>query len=201
MPRSASTFSLSDSAKSSAVVQRSNSLDHPPIRPRVPVCLRTPCKAVQNPALSPSPNPPHEVTQSLLPNYCLDNQESKSILHIQKAQPQLSLHTSQQTTTSVTSTDLQPTQNSKTCQPKSSQHLPIHQVYVGFQPKSLAPVEHRTFSESCQNPQVPSEPNKAVLTSSRRETLLWNQHQAESWSLMWANTNMLWFQLRVYKLV
>ncbi|GLD65344.1 protein ECT2 isoform X3, partial [Lates japonicus] len=43
MSRSASTFSLSDSAKSSAVVQRSNSLDHPPVRARVPVCIRTPC--------------------------------------------------------------------------------------------------------------------------------------------------------------
>ncbi|XP_048028112.1 protein ECT2 isoform X2 [Megalobrama amblycephala] len=41
MSRSASTFSLSGSIKS-AVVQRSNSLDHAP-RPRVPVCVRTPC--------------------------------------------------------------------------------------------------------------------------------------------------------------
>lgn len=177
MSRSASTFSLSDSAKSSAVVQRSNSLDHPPVRPRVPVCLRTSCSPVQNPAHSPSPNPPHEFSQSLLPNYCLNNQERKSVVHIQKsAQPQSSLHTSQQATSSVTSTDLQLAQNSKACQAKSSQHLPIRQVYVGFQPKSLAPqplnVKHRTFSESSRNPQVPSEPNKAVLTSSRRETLL-----------------------------
>uniref|UniRef100_A0A672S5A7 Protein ECT2-like n=1 Tax=Sinocyclocheilus grahami TaxID=75366 RepID=A0A672S5A7_SINGR len=41
MSRSASTFSLTGSIKS-AVVQRSNSLDHAP-RPRVPVCFRTPC--------------------------------------------------------------------------------------------------------------------------------------------------------------
>uniref|UniRef100_A0A673JY64 Protein ECT2-like n=1 Tax=Sinocyclocheilus rhinocerous TaxID=307959 RepID=A0A673JY64_9TELE len=41
MSRSASTFSLTDSIKS-AVVQRSNSLDHAPWR-RVPVCVRTPC--------------------------------------------------------------------------------------------------------------------------------------------------------------
>ncbi|XP_059385264.1 protein ECT2-like isoform X3 [Carassius carassius] len=39
--RSASTFSLTGSIKN-AVVQRSNSLDHAP-RPRVPVCVRTPC--------------------------------------------------------------------------------------------------------------------------------------------------------------
>ncbi|XP_043108878.1 protein ECT2 isoform X2 [Puntigrus tetrazona] len=41
MSRSASTFSLTGSIKS-AVVQRSNSLDYAP-RPRVPVCVRTPC--------------------------------------------------------------------------------------------------------------------------------------------------------------
>ncbi|XP_016425511.1 protein ECT2 isoform X3 [Sinocyclocheilus rhinocerous] len=41
MSRSVSTFSLTGSIKS-AVVQRSNSLDHAP-RPRVPVCVRTPC--------------------------------------------------------------------------------------------------------------------------------------------------------------
>ncbi|XP_028856552.1 protein ECT2 isoform X2 [Denticeps clupeoides] len=40
MPRSASTFSLCASTKS-AVVQRSNSMDHAP-RPCVPVCVRTP---------------------------------------------------------------------------------------------------------------------------------------------------------------
>ncbi|XP_026076725.1 protein ECT2-like isoform X5 [Carassius auratus] len=39
--RSASTFSLTGSIKN-AVVQRSNSLDNAP-RPRVPVCVRTPC--------------------------------------------------------------------------------------------------------------------------------------------------------------
>ncbi|XP_067288153.1 protein ECT2 isoform X2 [Pseudorasbora parva] len=41
MSRSASTFSLTGSIKS-AVVQRSNSLDHAP-RPRIPLCVRTPC--------------------------------------------------------------------------------------------------------------------------------------------------------------
>ncbi|XP_031430902.1 protein ECT2 isoform X2 [Clupea harengus] len=42
MGRSTSTFSLSGSSSKNAVVQRSNSLDQPP-RPRVPVCVRTPC--------------------------------------------------------------------------------------------------------------------------------------------------------------
>lgn len=50
MSRSASTFTLSDSAKGGAVVQRSNSLDHPSVRPRVAVCLRAPC--------SPAPEAP-----------------------------------------------------------------------------------------------------------------------------------------------
>ncbi|KAL1022457.1 hypothetical protein UPYG_G00027870 [Umbra pygmaea] len=53
MARSASTFSLSGSSSDSSgvMVQRSNSLDHPPCpRPRVPICVRTfepypPCHA------------------------------------------------------------------------------------------------------------------------------------------------------------
>ncbi|XP_062412002.1 protein ECT2 isoform X3 [Sardina pilchardus] len=53
MARSASTFSLNGPAKN-AVVQRSNSLDHPP-RPRVPVCLRTP-SSPENAA----PEPPNQ---------------------------------------------------------------------------------------------------------------------------------------------
>ncbi|XP_073771882.1 protein ECT2 isoform X5 [Danio rerio] len=54
MSRSASTFSLTGSIKS-AVVQRSNSLDHAP-RPRVPVCVRTPCspERADEPAASKS---------------------------------------------------------------------------------------------------------------------------------------------------
>ncbi|XP_077059146.1 protein ECT2 isoform X5 [Siphateles boraxobius] len=47
MSRSASTFSLTGSIKS-AVVQRSNSLDHAP-RPRVPLCVRTPCSPERAP--------------------------------------------------------------------------------------------------------------------------------------------------------
>ncbi|XP_055040494.2 protein ECT2 isoform X2 [Misgurnus anguillicaudatus] len=51
MSRSASTFSLTGSIKS-AVVQRSNSLDHAP-RPRVPMCVRTPCSPER--ACEPAP--------------------------------------------------------------------------------------------------------------------------------------------------
>uniref|UniRef100_A0A3P8U9P0 Epithelial cell transforming 2 n=1 Tax=Amphiprion percula TaxID=161767 RepID=A0A3P8U9P0_AMPPE len=68
MSRSASTFSLSDSAKGSAMVQRSNSLDHPPVRARVPVSMRPPYSPVPNPApeynpsLTQSPQPQSRVT-------------------------------------------------------------------------------------------------------------------------------------------
>ncbi|KAM3876220.1 protein ECT2 [Diretmus argenteus] len=57
MSRSASTFSLSDSTKSSVVVQRSNSLDNPPVRARVPVCIRTPCSPGPNPVPNPNTAP------------------------------------------------------------------------------------------------------------------------------------------------
>ncbi|KAL2089723.1 hypothetical protein ACEWY4_014411 [Coilia grayii] len=53
MGRSASTFSLSSPLKN-AVVQRSNSLDHPPRNPRVPVCVRAPCSS-ENAAAPPDP--------------------------------------------------------------------------------------------------------------------------------------------------
>uniref|UniRef100_A0AAV2KSV2 Protein ECT2 n=1 Tax=Knipowitschia caucasica TaxID=637954 RepID=A0AAV2KSV2_KNICA len=52
MSRSTSTFSLSDSSKGGAVVQRSNSLDHPPLRIRVPRSPR-PDKAPLSPAFYP----------------------------------------------------------------------------------------------------------------------------------------------------
>ncbi|GAA6226213.1 protein ECT2 isoform X3 [Lates japonicus] len=187
MSRSASTFSLSDSAKSSAVVQRSNSLDHPPVRARVPVCIRTPCSPAQNLAHSPGPSTAPEFSQGFCPNYCPSTQDPKSIIHAslltQPAQPHSSLPTSQQSTTSNCSTSTSipairnPTQlNSKNSQPKSSQDVPRHLSSVGLQLRSLAPqpvnVKGRTFSESCRDPQVPLDPRKAVLTSHRRETLL-----------------------------
>ncbi|XP_077390456.1 protein ECT2 isoform X2 [Festucalex cinctus] len=48
MSRSVSTHSLSDSAKSSTTMQRSNSLDHPPLSARVPVCILSSCSPAQN---------------------------------------------------------------------------------------------------------------------------------------------------------
>ncbi|XP_075935455.1 protein ECT2 [Anarhichas minor] len=179
MSRSASTFSLSDSAKSSAVVQRSNSLDHPPVRARVPVCIRTPS--------SPPPNPAPEFNESLRPFYCPSTQEPKSILHApllsQPAPAHSGPDTSQQSTTSTlpNSTSIPAVRNfiqlnSKNSQPKSSQHVSRHLPSVGFQARFLAnqPVNviGRTFSESYRDPQAPLDPCKAALTSPRRETLL-----------------------------
>ncbi|KAJ3580795.1 hypothetical protein NHX12_020184 [Muraenolepis orangiensis] len=57
MSRSASTFSLSDAAKNGAFVRRSNSLDHPPIRPRVSVCIRSPAPIAAHPAPGASARP------------------------------------------------------------------------------------------------------------------------------------------------
>ncbi|XP_023272299.1 protein ECT2 isoform X2 [Seriola lalandi dorsalis] len=185
MSRSASTFSLSDSAKSSAVVQRSNSLDHPPVRARVPVCIRTPCSPAHDPPRSPGPSTAPEFSRSPCPNYCPRTPEPKSILHAplltQPTQSPSNLPISQQFIPSTCSTSIPAIRNStllnsKTSQPKSNQHVSRHLPSVGFQPRSLAPqpvnVKGRTFSESCRDPQVPLDPHKAALTSHRRETLL-----------------------------
>ncbi|XP_034439772.1 protein ECT2 isoform X2 [Hippoglossus hippoglossus] len=181
MSRSASTFSLNDSAKSTAVVQRSNSLDHPQVRARVPVCIRTPCSPTQIPAHGPGPSTAPELCQSPNAKYCPSAQEPKSILHAplltQPAQVFSSLPTSHQSTTSTTS--IPATRNStqlisQITLPKSSQHVSKH--HLGFQLRSLAPqsvnVRGGTLSESRRDPQVPLDPRKAVLTSHRRETLL-----------------------------
>ena len=186
MSRSASTFSLNDSAKSTAVVQRSNSLDHPHVRARVPVCIRTPCSPTpcsptQIPAHGPGPSTALELCQSPCAKYRPSAQELKSILHAplstQPAQVFPSLPTSQQSTTSTTSipaTRNSAQLNSKITQPNSSQHVSRH--HLGFQLRSLAPqsvnVRGGTLSESRRDPQAPLDPRKAVLTSHRRETLL-----------------------------
>ncbi|KAM7388774.1 hypothetical protein PAMP_024924 [Pampus punctatissimus] len=187
MSRSASTFSLSDSAKSSAVVQRSNSLDHPPVRARVPVCIRTPCSPAQNPAHSPDRNTDPHNNQSLCPNYYPRATEPKSIHHAplstEPLKPHSSLPTPQQSTSSIRPTPASipaaqnSTQlNSKSSQLKSGRHVSRQLLSVGLQPRAPAPytvgVKGSTFSEARRDPQVPSDPRKAVLTSPRRETLL-----------------------------
>lgn len=148
MSRSASTLTLSDSAKSGAAVQRSNSLDHPPVRPRVPIALRVPSSPTPIPPQSPSPKPGPERHQSLHPNYCLRGQESKSAPGAPKS-PQSGQPTS-------VSTGLPPVQISKLSQPKSSQQLSS----VGSQSRFLP----------SRNLQV--DPHSRTKSSPKRETLL-----------------------------
>ncbi|XP_020502023.1 protein ECT2 isoform X2 [Labrus bergylta] len=183
MSRSTSTFSLSDSAKGSAMVQRSNSLDHPPIRARVSVCMRNPSSQHQTPPRIPNARP--EYSQGLHPNYY--NQERKSILHAplsaQSTQPQSAPYNSQQPTSSPhrssTSIPAVPNlvqANTNTSQPKPSQHVPRHLPSVGIQRRFPAPqqvnVKGKIFSEASRDPLVALDPRKAILTSPRRETLL-----------------------------
>ncbi|XP_055363712.1 protein ECT2-like [Betta splendens] len=186
MSRSASTFSVSDSGKSSAaVVQRSNSLDHPPVRARV--CMRTPYTPAQQLVLSPVPYSATESTQKLGPNYLpYPNPitgETKSVqntyLLTQPALPTVVFSTSQQSTSESiaaieTYTPLHSTY--KHALPKSSQHMSRHLTSAGFQPKSVAPVpsntRERTSSETCRDPKVSMDAHKVILTSPRRETLL-----------------------------
>ncbi|XP_060887238.1 protein ECT2 isoform X2 [Labrus mixtus] len=183
MSRSASTFSLSDSAKGSAMVQRSNSLDHPPIRARVSVCMRNPSNPHQTPPCSPNTRP--EYSQGLRPNYY--NQERKSILHAplsaQSTQLRSAPYNSQQpasspqrSSTSIPAVPNLVQANTNASQPKPSQHVPRHLPSVGIQRRFPAPqqvnVKGRIFSESSRDPLVALDPRKAILTSPRRETLL-----------------------------
>ncbi|XP_056893366.1 protein ECT2 isoform X2 [Takifugu flavidus] len=156
MSRSASTFSLSDSTKSGAVVQRSNSLDHPPVRPRVPIALRVPCSPTQIPPPTPKTGP--ESCQGVLPTKCLQNQESQSVHNAPNSpvppKPQSGQSSCQQTST--TSVDLPPLRTSKPSQPKSSHQLPSG----GCHSRLLV----------YRNLQV--DPHRGVKNSPQRETLL-----------------------------
>ncbi|XP_074492974.1 protein ECT2 isoform X2 [Sebastes fasciatus] len=183
MSRSTSTFSLNDSAKSSAVVQRSNSLDHPSVRARVPVCTRTPCSPARSPARTParSPGPNIAPEFSLCPNYSRGTREPKSILHApllsQPAQADSGPYISRQSASPIRPTSPSPSipavqtstqHNCKKNHPRSSQRVSRHLPSVGFQPRFPAPqpanVKGRTFE--------PLDPRKPALTSPRRETLL-----------------------------
>ncbi|XP_053177632.1 protein ECT2 isoform X1 [Scomber japonicus] len=179
MSRSASTFSLNDSGKSSAVVQRSNSLDHPPVRARVPVCVRTPCSPAQNPNHSPGPNTAPHSNQGLAASYYPKVQEPKSTLHAPLPTQPAKLQSTSSTAPTSTSTPSarNSTQlNSKSSQLKSGRYTSRHLPSVGFQPRGPAPhtvdVKGRTFTEPPKDTKVPLDLRKAVLTSPRRETLL-----------------------------
>lgn len=156
MSCSASTFNLSDSTKSSAVVQRSNSLDHPPVRPRVPITLRVPCSPTQ--ILHPTPKTGPESCQGVLPTKCLQNQESQSVHNTPNSpgplKPQSGQSSCQQTST--TYVDLPPLRTSKPSQPKSSHQLPSG----GCHSRLLV----------YRNLQV--DPHRGVKNSPQRETLL-----------------------------
>lgn len=111
MSRSASTFSLSDSTKSGAVVQRSNSLDHPPVRPRVPIASRVPCSPTQ--ILGPEPGPG------------LHHPESQPVLNAPSSPvaPKLQGGQSSCQQTGAVPVGLPPLRTSKASQPRSSQQL------------------------------------------------------------------------------
>ncbi|XP_008406051.1 protein ECT2 isoform X4 [Poecilia reticulata] len=165
MPRSASTFSLNKSTKNSAVVQRSNSLDHAPVKPRIPVCIRSPCtpaKIHSSYSASDSSGGPELKYSSVIQEY---KSTSHSVPTIQpKSIPQKSIFTR----IGHGSPHL------KNIQPQSGQDLSRRLASGGFQPRSPDPqpvtLNTRTFSESCLDPQV--EPQSAVLTSPRREMLI-----------------------------
>ncbi|KAL6108623.1 ect2 [Pungitius sinensis] len=146
MSRSASTFSLTDSTKSGAVVQRSNSLDHPPIRARASVCVRPP----SSPAHSPRPNAALDFNES--------GQEPKLVLDA----PLLSQPVAAPSAPYAWQQSASSTPAARN-QPKCSHLVSRHQA------RFLSPLP---VNESCRGLRAPVEPNKAALTSPRRETLL-----------------------------
>lgn len=185
MSRSASTFSLSDSAKTSALVQRSNSLDHAPIRYRVPVCIRIPCTPTQSPDNIPFSNTEPVIIQPLNHNYYTDVKQSTYTSPLQttpaQAQPGLPIpHNSNSLTATLPPCTLIPViKNSsklKNDQTKSSQQTSRHLSSGGFEARLPVPnpvsVKPGTLSESCRDPQPPLDTHKTVLTSPPRETLL-----------------------------
>ncbi|XP_054916445.1 protein ECT2 isoform X4 [Poeciliopsis prolifica] len=165
MPRSSSTFSLNEFTKNSAVVQRSNSLDHAPVKPRIPVCKCSPCtpaKTHSSHIASNTSGGPELKYTSVVQEY---RSTSHSVPTIQpKSIPQKSIFTQ----AGLGSPHL------KNIQPQSGQDLSRCLASGDFQPRSPSPqpitMNTRIFSESCLDPQV--EPQSAVLTSPRREMLI-----------------------------
>lgn len=182
MSRSSSTFSLNDSAKTSAVVQRSNSLDQPSLRTRVPVFICTPCTPVKIPSHSTSSQIDSESSKDLSLNGYSVDQESKCISPAPcTLQPNFSVSSPQNVTTvtQVTSTYSQAIQCSiqrRNLHLKSSRDMsrPLSTANLQARTPASQPddVKIKTFSESNMDLQALSEPCKAVLTSPRRETLL-----------------------------
>ncbi|KAF7203817.1 epithelial cell transforming 2 [Nothobranchius furzeri] len=182
MSRSASTFTLNGCAISSAVVQRSNSLDQTPVRTMVPVCICTPCTPATSPAHSPPFQTDSESSKFLNLNHCSTVQPPNSNTHVPIAiQPNVNPPSPQKPTsvTWPTSTSDRVVQSSIQLQiskSKSSHDVfrPLPSGAHQSRPPGLQPVDVkiRTFSESYRNPTVPLDPRQAVLTSPRRETLI-----------------------------
>ncbi|XP_035997519.1 protein ECT2 isoform X3 [Fundulus heteroclitus] len=167
MPRSASTFCLNESAKNSTVVQRSNSLDHPPVKTRIPVCIRTPC----TPPKRPSSSTVSESTKGPDLKYSTYILEYKSTSHPAPVMPPISTPPSPQkpTVTQPVHSFIQP----KNIHLKPVQDISRPLTSGKFQQRAPAPqsvsIKNRILSESCRDPQ--EERYSAVLTS-RRETLI-----------------------------
>uniref|UniRef100_A0A3P9KRD4 Epithelial cell transforming 2 n=1 Tax=Oryzias latipes TaxID=8090 RepID=A0A3P9KRD4_ORYLA len=162
MSRSTSTFSLSDSAKSSAVVQRSNSLDHPPLRTRVPVCICTP-------APSPSSSPSNPAASG--------NQESQS----PTSTPSLTLAAQPQSTLSIPHTSTYVAHSTSTVendskfvhsQPKSGQHVFRSPSSIRLQARAAASHQGNVQTVTICERRSPEhvDPYKAI--GPRSETLL-----------------------------
>ncbi|XP_047231553.1 protein ECT2 isoform X4 [Girardinichthys multiradiatus] len=163
MPRSASTFSLNESTKNSVVVLRSNSLDHPPIKTRIPVCIRTPCTPDKRPST-------HIVSESTIGPDLKYNSVIQEYKSTSQAVPMIQSSLQKPTLPQ----DVHSSTQFKNIQLKSGQDFSRPLTSGGFQPRALAPqsvdIKTRTFSESCRDPEV--EPRNDVLTSPRRETLI-----------------------------
>uniref|UniRef100_A0A3Q2E2E8 Epithelial cell transforming 2 n=1 Tax=Cyprinodon variegatus TaxID=28743 RepID=A0A3Q2E2E8_CYPVA len=145
MPRSASTFSLTESTRNSTVVHRSNSLDHPPLKARIPVCIRTPC----TPAKRPSSHMFSESSKGPDPVNIKEN-KSSSIIPPPPQKPALSAAAS------------------------SPQLSDIQDVCRPLLPGAAAPqtvhMKTRSFTDWVRDPQT--EPCSAVPASPHRETLI-----------------------------
>ncbi|XP_054646552.1 protein ECT2 isoform X2 [Dunckerocampus dactyliophorus] len=172
MSRSASTFSLSDSAKSSTTVQRSNSLDHPPVSSRIPVCVRIPCSPANDSAvLNAGMDTPE--SQSPYPSYYPRHRAKSPILKAQASgQPTLSGPPISQHSASEAHLNSASVPTTQTSTLLKSDRIACRKA-VEFQPKLPAPrTTGKMYSESCRDAQMPLNPLKAVLSSPRRETLL-----------------------------
>lgn len=182
MCRSSSTFNLNDCAKTSAAVHRSNSLDQPPGKTRVPAFICNPCTPAKFLAHCPPSQTNSECTKDLNLNDCPVVQESKNIPQVPViSQPNFGLSSSQKgnSVTHLTSTSIQGVQTfirPKSYHPKSNHDVSRLVSTVGFQVRPPASqqvnVKTCTFSESHKDLQVPLDPCKSVVTSPRKETLI-----------------------------